>query len=195
MMNHEKQDNKTMLVTGVINVEYWDQAKFSGVAILGDRQSAPYLGLVFENKIAAENIFKEWKEQYGEKDQYEEIRVSIVLGDIPGECKGYTLHITLNPDNYRMKIKKMGLSIDGTLIAAISRVCRVPAVNYNSVNILKEDFERYLSYYLVPVVVHDNNQYEPLMEYSIEKTELYFRNANEIDENDIDIPVLKRINK
>ncbi len=39
-MNHEKQDNKTMLVTGVINVEYWDQAKFSGVAILGDRQSA-----------------------------------------------------------------------------------------------------------------------------------------------------------
>lgn len=61
--------------------------------------------------------------------------------------------------------------------------------------LLWEDFERYLSYYLVPVIVHNNNQYEPLMEYSIEKTELYFRNANEIDENDIDIPVLKRIKK
>ena len=52
-----------------------------------------------------------------------------------------------------------------------------------------------MSYYLVPVIVHDNNQYEPLMEYSIEKTELNFRNANEIDENDIDIPVMKRIEK
>lgn len=33
------------------------------------------------------------------------------------------------------------------------------------------------------------------MEYCIEKTEIYFRNVDEIDENDIDIPVLKRIKK
>lgn len=195
MMNHEKQGDRTMLVTGVINTEYWDKAEFRGVAILGDRKSAPYLGLVFENKNAAENIFKEWKEQYGEKDQYEEIRVSITLGDIPGECAGYTLHITLNPDNYKVKIKKLGLSVDNTLITTISRVCRVPATNYNSINILREDYERFLSYYLVPVIRHDNNQYEPLMEYCIEKTEIYFRNADEIDENDIDIPVLRRIKK
>lgn len=93
------------------------------------------------------------------------------------------------------KIKKLGLSVDKTLITTISRVCRVPATNYNSINILREDYERFLSYYLVPVIRHDNNQYEPLMEYCIEKTEIYFRNADEIDENDIDIPVLRRIKK
>ena len=42
--------NKVLCVTGVIDTELWNKARWRGTAVLSDGQSAPYLGLLFEDR-------------------------------------------------------------------------------------------------------------------------------------------------
>ena len=67
--------NKVLCVTGVIDTELWNKARWRGTAVLSDGQSAPYLGLLFEDREAAIKIFEQWNRDFGHKDIYEEIRI------------------------------------------------------------------------------------------------------------------------
>ncbi len=84
-------NNKIIYVTGVINTELWDRACWIGIAILSDKKSAPYLGLVFQNMDAAIDIFENWNKDFGHRDLYEEIRIAIIEDDIQGKEYGYTV--------------------------------------------------------------------------------------------------------
>lgn len=181
-------NNKTICVTGVIDIDLWNKASWAGMVVLSDKVTAPYLGLLFENRAAAIQIFKEWNTFFGSKDIYEEIRIAIIEGKISGE-EGYTVHITTNTENLISKCKKLNLKIDQTLFAIVSRFKRINANNRN-ITIFREEFERFLSYKIVPVYMNGHNL-EPLLEYEIEKTEIYFRQVDEIVDGDIDRVCIK----
>lgn len=186
-----KMDNKVMYVTGVIDTELWNKAEWMGTAVLSDKKSAPYLGLLFQNKDAAIKIFEQWNSSFGNRDIYEEIRIAIIEGDIPGKEPGYTVHITTSQENLISKCKKLNLPESQVLFAIISRIRRIPIEKGNrSVTIFREEFERFLSYKIIPIYMSKDGL-EPLFDYEIEKTEIFFRQANEITENDIDVACLK----
>ena len=179
-------NNKALCLTGVINTELWDAANWCGTAVLSDKQSAPYLGIVFKDKEAAIKIFEQWNKCFGNKDIYEEIRISIIEGDIPDEEHGYTVHLTTNQENLVSKCKKLNMQVDSTLFAIVSRFQRMATTPDNhSIEIFREEYERYLSYKIIPVYMNQE-ELKPLFNYEIEKTEIYFRQVNEITENDID---------
>lgn len=179
-------NNKVLCLTGVINTDLWNDANWCGTAVLSDKKSAPYLGLLFKNKEVAIKIFEQWNKDFGHKDIYEEIRISIIEGDIPGEEHGYTVHITTNQENLASKCKKLNMPVDNTLFAIVSRFRRIETTPDNhSMEIFREEYERYLSYKIIPVYMRQDGL-EPLFNYEIEKTEIYFRQVNEITENDID---------
>lgn len=183
--------DKVLYVTGVINTELWDKASWMGTAVLSDQKSAPYLGLLFENREAAIKIFEQWNKDFGHKDLYEEIRIAVIEGDIPGQEYGYTIHITTNQENLVEKCRKLKLSEMHTLFAIISRFRRMPTDRNNqNMEKLREEVERFLSYKIIPVYMSDNGL-EPLFEYEIEKTEIYFRKVNEISDDDVDIACIK----
>ena len=50
MKEVNKMGNKVLCVTGVIDTELWNKARWRGTAVLSDGQSAPYLGLLFEDR-------------------------------------------------------------------------------------------------------------------------------------------------
>ena len=184
-----------MYVTAVIDVDLWNQAIWRGTAVLSDGQSAPYLGLLFENREAAIKIFTQWNKDFGNKDIYEEIRISIIEGDIPEEKHGYTVHITTNQENLVSKCKKLNLKIDETLFAIVSRYRRIEtATNNRNMEVFREEVERYLSYKIIPVYMSKEGL-EPLFEYEIEKTEIFFRQVCDIDENDIDACCIRGLKK
>ncbi len=184
-------NDETLYVTGVINTELWDKANWTGVAILSDRSSAPYLGLVFQNRDAAIEIFKNWNKEFGHRDIYDEIRIAIIEGEIQGQEHGYTMHITTNQENLLSKCKKINMSSKHVLFAIISKFRRMTTErnNYN-IAIFKDEFERFLSYKIIPVYQNEN-RLEPLFDYEIEKTEIFFRQVDEITENDIDMVCIK----
>lgn len=161
--------NKVLCVTGVIDTELWNKAGWCGTAVLSDGQSAPYLGLLFENREAAVKIFEQWNRDFGHKDIYEEIRISIIEGDIPEEEHGYTVHITTNQENLVSKCKELNIKIDEALFAIVSRFRRIETTKDNrNMAVFREEFERYLSYKIIPVYMSEA-RLEPLFDYEIEK--------------------------
>ena len=184
-------DKKVMYVTSVIDTKLWDEACWMGTAILSDGSSAPYLGLVFQNRNAAIKIFEQWNNTFGHKDIYDEIRISVIEGEIPNQEHGYTIHITTSKENLLKKSLSMNLPITETVFALISRFRRMPTEKGNrSMSIFKEEFEKFLSYKVIPIHINDDCL-EPLFDYEIEKTEIFFRQASEISNGDIDMACLK----
>ncbi len=91
--------NLSMYVTGPINVDLWNEAKWRGTVFLHYPGEPPILGLGFLNENPARQIFEEWHKRYGDRDAFEELRVSIVEGEIKGEQPGYTVHISVDFEN------------------------------------------------------------------------------------------------
>ena len=58
--------------------------------------------------------------------------------------------------------------------------------------VFREEFERYLSYKIIPVYMSEA-ELEPLFDYEIEKTEIYFRMVDEISKDDIDAACIKSL--
>ena len=187
--------NKVLCVTGVIDAELWNKARWQGVAVLSDGKSAPYLGLLFENQEAAIKIFEQWNRDFGHKDIYEEIRISIIKGDILEEKHGYTVHITTNQENLASKCKQLNVQIDETIFAIVSRYRRIEITKDNrNMAVFREEFERYLSYKIIPVYMHEM-VLETLLDYEIEKTEIYFRKVDDISNDDVDAVCIKSLHR
>ena len=104
--------NPIMYLTGPINVDLWNEAKWRATFFMGYEEEPPILGLAFENEDAARKIFETWHERYGENDEYEELRVSIVEGEIQGEPPGYTVHVGSDPDAAIKRFKDAGYEFD-----------------------------------------------------------------------------------
>ena len=156
--------SRVLCVTSVIDTELWDKAKWMGTAVLSDMKSAPYLGLLFQNREAAVKIFEQWNMDFGHKDIYEEIRISIIEGDIPGEEHGYTVHIGTNQENLASKCKKLSMPVKETLFAVVSRFRRIETeINNHNMEMFRWEVEKYLSYKIIPVYMSQEGL-EPLFE-------------------------------
>lgn len=68
----------------------------------------------------------------------------------------------------------------------MSRFRRIETeINNHNMEMFRWEVEKYLSYKIIPVYMSQEGL-EPLFEYEIEKTEIYFRQVNEITKDDID---------
>jgi len=187
-------NSNSVLSTGVINLELWNKASWKAIAFLSDQTSAPYIGIVYQNESAAKKIFKEWIDRFGKHDKYDEIRVSLVEGDIEGEEYGYTVHISSSTDNMIKKCRENNLNPENTKIVLLSRYLRMnPERHSKNLEVFKDEYKRFLSYKLIPVYLNSDNQLIPYFDLEIEKREIFFRNITDIDSKDLDSVVFSSI--
>ena len=125
--------NPIMYLTSPIDIDSWDKAKWRAIYFELHQDSPPTLGLVFKNENFARKIFTNWRERYGSKDKYEELRISIIEGAIPGKDPGYSIHIGSDPDAAFNRFKTAGFEFDDDLLVFVSRVHRMnpPAISKN----------------------------------------------------------------
>jgi hypothetical protein len=88
MPKKEVKTDLSMYITGPINVDLWNEARWSGILVVQYEGQPPMLGLGFLNEKPARQIFEEWHKRYGDRDTFEELRVSIIEGEIKGEHPG-----------------------------------------------------------------------------------------------------------
>jgi hypothetical protein len=171
-----------------INVDKWNRARWKGTAFMHDPsgESAPYLAIMFEDIAAGKEIFKEWRDRIGSVDQYEEIRISIIEGEIPGELPGYTVHISSNPLNTAGRAHANGLTYDWKKFAVIGRIKRMtPAPGSPHLGQFKKEMAKHQRYSIIPL----SPKGEPLFDLAIGKKEVLFRQPLEITGNDLDAVV------
>jgi hypothetical protein len=186
--------NPIMYITGPIDVDLWNKAKWRGTFFMCYPNHPPILGLAFENEAAARNIFETWHERYGENDEYEELRISIIEGDVPDEKPGYSIHIGSDPDSAIKRFKDAGYEFDDDLgmIVMVSRINRMnPPAGSKNLEMFKEYYRAFKTYFLAPgVISKDKQQFNPIIEFGIYKGKVHFRNVKDIGDNDIDSVVL-----
>jgi hypothetical protein len=190
----EVKTNFSMFLASPIDPALWDEAKWRGTFFLMGENLPPVLGLAFLNEAAAKRIFQQWHERYGERDLFEELRVSIIEGEIIGEEPGYSVHIGIDVDNIVKRYREAGLSVDpehdGFL--TITRIHRMnPSPGSRNLDLFKDAYRHYKTYTLIPAVLNpEGTNVKPILELGIYKSTIHFRKVEDIGPNDEDYIVL-----
>jgi hypothetical protein len=182
----------TWFITSPIDIELWDRAKWRGVFFMHYEGRPPYLGLAFTDEAAARRIFRQWRERYGPRDEGEELRISIVEGDIPGEDPGYTVHIGADLDVTTKKFKEAGYGEPDMLFTA-TRLNRMnPAPGSTNLALFKQRYRQSKTYFLIPAVLQEARMPKPIPALGIFKSRILFRHVSDIKgSNDIDMIVIR----
>jgi hypothetical protein len=176
----------------VIDIRLWDAAgwKGTGFGFRQDGEGLPFIGLHFANPEAGRAIFESWRERFGDVDEYEELRVSIIEGDVPGQRAGYTVHITGDPRNILARAKHDGYEIHSHQILTISRSRRMsPGPGSPYLADFKRAYPDKRQYMIMPVEEQDGAP-TPRWELGIQKKVIYFRRVEDVSPDDIDSSVL-----
>jgi hypothetical protein len=184
--------NPAMFLSMPIDVNLWNAARWSATFFSYQPGKPPILGLAFLNEAPARRIFEGWRERYGDNDRYEELRISIVEGKVPGEADGYTVHVGPDPEAAIQRFKAAGYAFDSDVLMCISRLNRMnPPPGSTNLATFKALYSEYKTYYLAPgVVPKDGKQLKPIFELGIFKGKVLFRQVSDISENDLDSIVL-----
>jgi hypothetical protein len=188
-----KTDFATYLASP-IDVPLWDEAKWRATAFIYGPKVTPILGIAFLNKEPAQRIFEDWRRRYGDRDEYEELRVAIIEGEIAKEHPGYTVHIGLEHEAVFERYKKAGLEVaEEYFFASISRLNRMtPSPTSPHLGMFKAAYAQHGEYLLTPTICKpDGSDLEFAPYFGIRKRAIHFRNAKDIGENDVDSIVLR----
>jgi hypothetical protein len=188
------ETNLSAYIVSPINIPLWDQAKWQAIGFWQkEKDSIPILGLTFLNGEPAIKIFEEWHSRYGDWDRYDELRVAIIEGDIPGEAPGYSVTIGVDHKSVIERYKMAGLEVAGQYFTFVSRIHRMNAPNSPNLKFFKESYKRAGEYLLMSAKCKpDGSNMSFVTSLAIKKRVIHFRNVADIGPNDLDSVVLKQ---
>ena len=193
----EPKSGGTMYVGGPIDVDLWNKAEWSGTFfLLGQNDEdgiVPTLGLGFKNEAAAKEILKDWHDRYGENDDEEELRISIIEGPVNGEEDGYTVHVGTEWETTYKKLSRKSRMDQNDLMVNISRLNRMtPPKGSPNLENFKKAVKRSKVYEIKFGILNEGrSEVTSMGEIGIRKARIYFRHVDEIGKHDPDSIILK----
>jgi hypothetical protein len=189
------KERRTLFITGFIDLELWSKTEWKGIGFVHDRanREPPGLVLLFTDEETAVSIFKGWAKRLGEYDTDDELRISIVEGDVEGEGFGYFVHIGTNIQNVRLHVKRTHPDLDTEHMVVVSRINRMnPGRGSENLNFSKQRFRLFGSYSLLPGVMHDDGRVAIVDGIRILKKSIEFREYSDIQTKDDPDSVLNK---
>ena len=168
-------------VISVIDLPQWDRAKWcaTGFALV-ENFSIPFVGLAFENLDAGKRIFEGWRVRFGEVDEKESIRVSIIRG-IDRE----------NPHHYRVvvsaNVRAAELHDNQRMLVMTARINTMTPDSPQNLVRLMEEYRDAGQYILAPMGSPHNGAPELVQSIGILKRELIIKEAFEIGLNEPEV--------
>jgi hypothetical protein len=165
---------------------HWAEAKWSATTYMfhPTGEVPPIMGLVFENVEAGLEIFSEARRQMkSHEDQFEEIRVSIIEGTVPGQEQrpGYSIHICADPDALAAHATLEDFVVDSSIVPFLGQWNRhypVPG-EPSMLERFKEEFEKHQEFLIAPTIRRNGQLFmEPTL--GIIKNEIVFRQLSDI---------------
>jgi hypothetical protein len=80
----------------VIRGKLWDAAGWEGMAFAVFPKQPPLIAFLFSDFNAGRDIFRYWRQEIGERDETDLIRVSLILGIDRSRPQDYRCHVTTN---------------------------------------------------------------------------------------------------
>lgn len=164
----------------------WAEARWSATTFQWHPTSdaPPIMGLVFDNAEAGKEIFREAERQMNHEDRFEEIRVSIIEGRVPGQelRPGYSVHICADPDALAGHATMAEFVVDSTVVPFLGQWNRhYPILGMPSLLArFKQEFAKHGEFLLAPVTRRADGQLYSDAMLGIIKNVVLFRDLLEI---------------
>jgi hypothetical protein len=164
----------------------WAEAKWSATTYKWhpSSEAPPVMGLVFENVEAGLEIFREAERQMNHEDRFEEIRVCVIEGPVPGQehRPGYSIHLCADPDALAAHATLEDFVVDPSIVPFLGQWNRhypVPGAP-PLLPRFKEEFEKHKEFLLAPAIRRGDGQLylEPML--GIIKNLIFFRQLSDI---------------
>jgi hypothetical protein len=178
-----------------IDVDAWNEAEWDGTVYVTDPKgvNAPALGIRFRNETPGRRIFANLIKRLGRQDEFDELRVSIVEGEIPEKPPGYSVCLGVDMTNIVRASKTRGVEIKET--DALVTLCRInrmsPAPESPHLTKFKESYRRHNKCLVLPVF-QNAGVLTPAYDLSIEKRQINFLRTDEITPADVEWAVMRR---
>lgn len=147
-------------------------------------EAPPFMGLVFENQEAGLEIFRSVLDTMNHEDRFEEIRISIIEGAVPGQehRPGYSVHLCADPEALEAHATFDEFVVDRTIVPFLGQWNRhYPVPGQPSLLAkFKEEFERHGEFMLAPTVLKDDGNRYMVPELGIIKNLIHFRQLSDI---------------
>lgn len=179
--------SEELAFTSLINQALWDQARWCGTAfgVMAENDEPPFIGLVFKDATAGRQIFTDWLHRFGSTDENDEIRISIVEGDIEGKETGYSVVVGSDIKGIIDRAKEDGQF--ARYLATVTRSHRMtPRANSPHMPRFKNAYPAHNEYFLLPVL--DD---EPIFDLQITKKKIAFRNVADVGPTDLDACIFR----
>lgn len=170
-------------MVSLIRERLWDRAGWSGVAFLTDPSNKypPIFALVFKNQEAGREIFVQWRQELGEVDIQEQLRITVVRGIAQTQPYAYRVVIGSNP---------LLQTENNKLTLLMNRIHEMDPATPDNLNRFLESSSIVDSFLLVPAFVTsklDGSQIPDIeMDLRIGIHSINVRNAWEIGPGDMD---------
>jgi hypothetical protein len=185
LLNTERLRHGQRRVLSLIDVELWSAAEWGGVATALYRSGPPVLALLFKNEEPARRIFESWRNQFGERDEEDIIRIAFVTGIDKHSPSSYVIVISTNIERAFKDRKPF------EQVIVVSRMQRIDRPDPSNLRVLMTMHRAAGCYALAPAVLdEDSKQPRLLSETGILKRELNVRPAWQIGEHDPDVMAL-----
>ena len=180
--NPERIKHSQMHSASLIRDALWNRAGWAGTAVVvfDEPQAPPFLLPVFRNAEAARSIFVGLREDVGEADREDRLRVTLVRGISRS-----------NPHAYRVifgtQLPKNIKSSQWQMVAIGGRVHTMEPSSSQNVDMFMDRFAKVHAYGIAPCVADSSDQVEePMFDVHIKKWHLNVRDAWQIGLNDLD---------
>ena len=170
-----------LLFSTIIDGLQWKDAGWKSMLYAWESEDAiPLLGIVFENEGKAIEIFEYLRQRIGGRDFYEELRISIIEGDLPGEDPGYTVLVATDVRQIMKRVKEGKAESNFRFAAQFGIMHRFhPKPGSVHLQNFKRIYSRHMEYLLVPAVSH-SGELSILDDYAIRKNVLHLRTVDEL---------------
>ncbi|MCJ2106773.1 hypothetical protein MKK70_15605 [Methylobacterium sp. E-041] len=184
----KKMPHTAYEVRSPIEVQTWNRAQWNGSAFMyapAPYEDIPFLGLSFENREAAEEIFAGWHTRIGSDDGTEHLRITILRGVDNKDPNAYGVSIG-PPMHFGDELKP------GQIFGYVSRKNRMYPANNAHLEGFLDAYARAGAFLLVPFhLPGKRGQPIPIPIEPILMRELHVRPAWEVGDNDPDVMALR----
>jgi len=182
LLDPEKTKHIQMKTVSLIRESLWDKAEWHGTAFLTSMDSSrpPVLAPTFKDPDVAKQIFMQWLNELGNRDEDDRLRISIVRGINKKKPYHYRVVVGSNPNT---SFSSPGIRF----VAVVNRVHTLEPSSHENLERFLQSYNSFGHYFLAPAIANkDMTSIHPMLDYCISKREIHVKDAWEIGKNDLE---------
>lgn len=175
----EPERHDSFKVHSVINTHLWNEAEWMGIVYASYGESVPpVMAFGFKNGEKGKAIFREWRREFGQRDESGDVRISILLGIDKKKPLAYRAHVTRSRDAIGNNAD------DGQWFWQLSRMQTMYPTNREHLDGFLEDCERIGCYFVAPAEMTPDGETVIHSDLALLKRDLNIKDAWSVGPDD-----------